>query len=162
MRRTLFYIPHEIAGLPVFGWGWALMIWLIISGGGLLWSVWRRGWNRETRGQLPMILLVSAAIVLLIPRVEEPIRDTGLTIPPVAATSGLPVRGYGVMLLVAVVSGVSLAAFRATRAGLGADVIMGLAFVMVVGGIVGAGCSLSCSTGSSCAGKPGARRSPTC
>jgi phosphatidylglycerol---prolipoprotein diacylglyceryl transferase len=138
VRRTLFYIPHEIAGVPVFGWGWALALWLIFGGAVLLWSVWRHGWNRETRGQLPLLLLVAAAIVLLIPRVEEPIRDISLTIPPVSAVSGLPVRGYGVMLLLAVVSGVSLAAVRAARAGLGADVIMSLAFVLVVGGIVGA------------------------
>ena len=85
-----------------------------------------------------MMLLVSAALVMLIPRIEEPIRDTQLTLPPVAATSGLPVRGYGMMLLLAVVSGVTLAAVRATRAGLGSDVIMALAFMMVVGGIVGA------------------------
>ncbi len=138
MRRTLFYIPHEIGGVPVFGWGWALLIWLVISGAILLWSARRNGWQRELRGQLPMILLVSAAVVFVIPRVEEPIVDRAWIIPPVAATAGLPIRGYGVMLLLAVVSGVTLAAVRANRAGLSAEVIMGLAFGMVVGGIVGA------------------------
>jgi phosphatidylglycerol:prolipoprotein diacylglycerol transferase len=138
VRRTLFYIPHEIAGIPVFGWGWALAIWFIFSGVVLWLTVRQRGWNREVRSQLPMILLVAAAIVWLIPRVEEPLRDTQLTVPPVAATDGLPIRGYGVMLLLAVVGGVGLATARATRAGFGADRMMSLAFVVVIGGIVGA------------------------
>jgi phosphatidylglycerol:prolipoprotein diacylglycerol transferase len=138
MRRTLFFIPDEIAGWPVFGPGWALLVWLLIGVVVLAVSVRRAGWSRETLGQLPMILLVAAIILLVLPRVEVPIQGQQLTIPPVHATRGLPVRGYGVMLLLAVVSGVSLAAVRAKRAGLGTDAIMGLAFAMVIGGLIGA------------------------
>jgi phosphatidylglycerol:prolipoprotein diacylglycerol transferase len=138
VRRTLFYLPHEIAGLPLFGWGWMLILWLAVSGVTLFWTARRGGWTRELRGQLPMILLVAAVIVFVIPRVEEPLRDTPLTIPPVAADSGLPIRGYGVMLLLAVAGGVALASYRARRAGLSTDLIMALAFFLVVGGIVGA------------------------
>jgi phosphatidylglycerol:prolipoprotein diacylglycerol transferase len=138
VRRTLFYLPHEIAGLPLFGWGWMLILWLAISGAMLVWTAWRRGWNRELPGQLPLILLVSAIIIFVIPRVEEPIQGAPLILPPVAADVGLPIRGYGVMLLLAVVSGVSMASYRAQRAGLSTDVIMALAFFLVVGGIVGA------------------------
>lgn len=51
---------------------------------------------------------------------------------------GLPIRGYGVFLLIATASGVALAAWRGRRVGLSPDAIFGLAFAMFVGGIVGA------------------------
>ena len=99
MRRTLFYLPHEIAGIPLFGWGWMLGLWLLVSAVILVRAARQRGWKEELRAQLPMILLVAAVIVFVIPRVEQPMHDTRLTFPPVSAESGVPIRGYGVMLL---------------------------------------------------------------
>lgn len=138
MRQTLFYIPHDIGGLPVFGYGWVLILWLLVSGGTLL-----RAWQRQTRAgdalsYLPMIVLVAAAIAYVLPRIEEPVPPGFLTLPPVAALQGLPIRGFGTTLLVAVVAGVGLAVWRASRAGLDPDLIVSLAFVMVLGGLVGA------------------------
>ena len=51
---------------------------------------------------------------------------------------GLPVRGYGVMMLLGVVSGVGLSAYRARRMGVDPEIILSLAFWMFVAGIVGA------------------------
>ncbi len=51
---------------------------------------------------------------------------------------GLPIRGYGMMMLLAVVAGTSLAAWRAKRVGLDPDLIFSLAFWMLVPGIIGA------------------------
>ena len=31
MLQTLFYIPLEIAGVPVFGVGWLLAVWAVVS-----------------------------------------------------------------------------------------------------------------------------------
>ena len=138
MRRTLFYIPDQIAGWPVFGIGIALTIWLIVSVLALLYTVRRRGWDGEATAQLPMIGLVSAAIIWLLPRIVETVDVGILQVPPVDAARGLPIRGYGMLLLLAVVSGVSLAAHRARRAGLSVDIIISLAFSMVLIGIVGA------------------------
>jgi phosphatidylglycerol:prolipoprotein diacylglycerol transferase len=138
VRRTLFYIPDEVGGWPMFGWGWALGLWLIVAGATLLLTARRRGWDRETLGQLPMVILVAAAIIWLLPRIVEPVA-TGIPVwPPVTADAGLPIRGYGVMLLLAVTTGVGLACVRAVRAGLAIDVIFGLAFVMVLSGMIGA------------------------
>lgn len=138
MLRTLFYIPHELAGWPLLGWGWALLLWLVVAGWVLVRS-WRAGgWNAETSSQLTMLVLVSAVLIWVLPRVEEPIPAGAWTIPPSAASSGVPIRGYGVMLLLGVVSGVGLAAWRAHRAGLDPEMIMSLAFSTVIGGIVGA------------------------
>ena len=51
---------------------------------------------------------------------------------------GLPIRGYGVMMLLAVVAGTLLAAWRAKRVGLDPDLIFSLIFWMLVPGIIGA------------------------
>lgn len=138
MLRTLLYIPNEIAGLPVFGMGWAVVLWLLVAGA-LLVRAWRKaGWNEECSSQLMVMALVSVVLVWVLPNVVEPIPAGSNVFPPVAAAEGIPIRGYGMMLLLGVVSGVSLAAWRARRAGLDPEVILALAFYIVIGGIVGA------------------------
>ncbi len=131
MRRTLLAIPHEIAGLPVFGFGWVLILAAVAM---VLRLVWAR-----SRGQLLSEVLkaegmiwgaLAAAIVWLLPMVElenlqgEPI--------------GMAIRGYGVMLLVGVASAVALAWLRAKRAGEDPEVILALVPWVFIGGIVGA------------------------
>lgn len=124
MYQTLFHIPREVSGLPLFGAGVLLAAWAVFSVGLLLWLAWRQGWTADTRSYVPLLLLVGAAIWLLLPALCD--------------EHGLPIRSYGVMLLVAVVSGVALAVRRAVRAGLDPDVILGLAFWMFIPGIIGA------------------------
>jgi phosphatidylglycerol---prolipoprotein diacylglyceryl transferase len=51
---------------------------------------------------------------------------------------GLPIRGYGVMLLIAFVAGVTLAARQARRMGLNPDLVYSFAFWVFIAGIVGA------------------------
>ncbi len=130
MRQTLIYIPHEIFGLPVFGMGWALIVWAIIGVVLLLWLVRRQGWNADTRSYLPLLLLVAAAFYFVLPFLEER--------PPNGPPLGLAIRGYGVMLLVGVVCGVGLAVQQARRMGLDPELIYSLALWTFVGGIVGA------------------------
>ncbi len=138
MRQTLFYIPNELGPLPVFGWGWVLIAWLMIGTLIFVAAARKRGWRNELFGMLPMIGLVAVAIVLLLPRIEEPIPAGYATFPSVEASQGLPIRGYGVMLLLAVVAAVTWAVYRSQRAGLNPDLIIGLAFYLVVSGIIGA------------------------
>lgn len=122
MRQTLFTIPYEVAGVPLFGWGVLLALWVIFSIGLMIWLVRRHGWNSETLGYLPILAIVAAAIVFL-PRVFP---------------GGLPIRGYGFMLLVGVCSGVGLAAHRARQMGVNPELIFSLAFWLFVAGIGGA------------------------
>lgn len=130
MRQTLFYIPHEILGLPVFGMGWALLVWAIVSVVLLFWLVRRQGWNADTRSYLPLLLLVAAAFYFVLPFLEER--------PPNGPPLGLAIRGYGVMLLVGVVCAVGLAVQQARRVGLDPELIYSLALWSFVGGIIGA------------------------
>ena len=37
MQRTFLLIPHEIAGIPVLGFGWLLMLLAVAFGYGWLW-----------------------------------------------------------------------------------------------------------------------------
>lgn len=142
MRQTLFYIPDDIAGFPLFGFGWLLAFWLIGSGVTLYFLTRRQGWSDEVKSFLPFVGLVAVAIAFVLPlvKVDVPASQYGLMLWPTAMQQpqGLPIRGYGVFLLIATVSGVLLATWRARKVGLAPDVIFSLAFHMFVGGILGA------------------------
>ncbi len=131
MRRTLFLIPHEILGIPVFGIGWLLGLAVALLVIRLL-VARRRGQTIGdvvgTEGAVWGVFV--AAIVLLLPRVEL----TNLDGQPV----GMAIRGYGVMLLIGVSAAVALAAYRAKRRGIHPDVIYAMAPWAFFGGILGA------------------------
>ncbi|HEX4142851.1 MAG TPA: prolipoprotein diacylglyceryl transferase family protein [Pirellulales bacterium] len=124
MCQTLFTIPAKILGIDVFGFGWLLAAWAVVSVVMLAWLVRRHGFGPETRSQLPGLALAGVAISFLLPRLSM--------------VDGLPIRGYGVMLLLALVASISLAAWRAERLGLDPDMILSLAFWLVSSGIIGA------------------------
>ena len=117
MRQTFFYIPHsiEVAGreIPLFGWGLLAAVWLVFAVVLLAFMIRRNGFTREVKGLLPLLLVVGAAIVFLLPNLEVTYGQGDD-----AFIVGLPIRGYGVLLLAGVVSGVGLAAWRARRMGL--------------------------------------------
>ena len=120
MCQTLFYIPAEL-----FGFGPLLAVWAVAGVILLVWLVRRQGFNADTWSYLPILLLMGAIIAWVLPALCE-------------RGQGLPVRGYGVMIMLAVIAAVSLAAWRGKRRGLDPDLIFSLAFWMLVPGIVGA------------------------
>lgn len=131
MRRTLLLIPHEIAGIPIFGFGWALGLMVLAAIAVTLYRV-KAG---ESAGRFwaqngLLWAIFAGVIVLLLPSVEL-VNVRGEAV-------GLPIRGYGVMLLLGIVAAVSLALNRAKRYGIGEAVIFGIAPWAIIGGIVGA------------------------
>ncbi|HEX7449006.1 MAG TPA: prolipoprotein diacylglyceryl transferase family protein [Pirellulales bacterium] len=124
MLQTLFYIPREVAGVPVFGAGWLLAIWAAASVVWLAWHVRRHGFGPEVTGNLPLLATLGVVIGWVLPQLCEP--------------EGLPIRGYGVMLLLGLASGVGLAAYRARQVGVNPELIYSLAFWLCLAGIVGA------------------------
>ena len=128
MLQTLFIIPSELFGVPVFGVGWLLGVWAIISLGTSVWLARRQGFNADTLTHLLVAVVVAVAIVFLGPGMLEGANGE----------KGLPVRGFGVMLLVAVVAGMWLAVHRARQMRLDPEVIFSLALWLFIPGIVGA------------------------
>lgn len=124
MHQTLFYIPFDVAGIPTFGFGLLLAVWAAVGVALLAWLARRQGFNKDTWSYVPLLLLIGAIIAWLLP--------------VLCNDRGLPIRGYGMMLLLGVVSGTGLAVWRARRAGLDADIIFTLAFWLFVPGIIGA------------------------
>lgn len=132
MQRTLFYLPHDLFGVPLLGVGWLLLV-LVVA-----FTYWMYLAHRSPDRSIPselsqnglLWMIAFTAILFILPSVE--IRS--LSGEPI----GVAVRGYGVFLLLGVVSGVALALYRAKRAGIPADDIFGLAMWLFVGGIGGA------------------------
>ena len=124
MCQTLFFIPSEFAGWPVFGLGLLLMVWAVASVVMLAWLVWRQGWNGDTWGYVPILLLIGAII--------------GWVLPALCKSEGLPIRGYGVMIMAGVIAGTWLAAWRGKRLGLDPDLVVSMVFWMLALGIIGA------------------------
>ncbi len=136
MQRTLLLIPHEIAGIPVFGIGWLLLAILAALALRLLLAKLQGGQPQGTGvvetllRESPIWLLLSGIVWYVLPRVEL----TNVDGEPV----GMAIRGYGVMLLLAVGSAVWLAAYRAKRQGFDPEIIYSVAPWVFAGGIIGA------------------------
>jgi phosphatidylglycerol:prolipoprotein diacylglycerol transferase len=122
--RTVFDIPVQVGGVSVFGFGLLLALWVVFSAGLLTYLVRKRGFDSETRGYLPLLLFVAIVIAFVLPALIGP--------------DGLPIRGYGTMLVVAVCAASFLGARRARQMGLDADLILSMSFWVFLAGVVGA------------------------
>lgn len=122
MRSELFRIPLEIGGAPLFGVGWLLAVWVIIACAALAW-VWTNQQRRQEFWSYAFPALIGAAMIFAVPRL---------------APEGIPIRGYGVMLLLAVSTGLAMMIHRAKARGIHPDLIFSLAFWLFIAGIAGA------------------------
>ena len=132
MRSELFRIPFQWGPIPIFGFGVLLAVWLLFGGWRLFNSIRARGWSPETR-DLCWGLVLVAAVILCLPFLPQWF-PRGFSL----LAEGIPVRGYGVMLLLAATAGVGLSCVRANQMGLGSEVIFSLAVWLFVSGIIGA------------------------
>lgn len=131
MQQTLFFIPHWLLDGPL------LIGWLCVGVLFFIWQYLRHGNSNETWSFVPVFSIVAAAIYFVVPRVEvfgiDPENPTGPLV-----VQGLAVRGYGLMLLSAIVAGVGLVMSRCEKIGVSRDQITQLAFWMMLCGIAGA------------------------
>lgn len=132
MCQTLFYIPATLGGWPFIGFGMLLGAWLVGCAAFIAWRVRLNGWDAETRGMLPMIGIVAVVIAFVLPMMAEP------AVGGWQQSIGIPIRGFGVMLLLGIVSGHALATYQARRNGVDPEMIFSLAFWLIVAGILGA------------------------
>jgi phosphatidylglycerol:prolipoprotein diacylglycerol transferase len=124
VRQTLFYIPTELFGIPLFGFGVLLAVWAVASVALVVYLVRKQGFDADTKAYLPVLGLLGVFIYALPLIVGE--------------DRGLPIRGYGVMLLLAVSSAVALLVYRAKRRGYDPELMLSLSFWLFLAGIVGA------------------------
>ncbi len=130
MRSTLFFIPHELAGIPLFGFGWLLGCLVVAALVWVGWSLSRKLPASELLAALPVWFVALAIVTIVLPRVEQVL--------PSGDIAGLPIRGYGVMVLLGLLSGIGITVHRGRQLGIIPDTIIGLGFWMMLGGIVGA------------------------
>ncbi len=146
MRSTLFFIPHEFAGMTLFGFGWALIGLLIGCASWIAWTFLSRS-RQHAAGKevdvaaeiltgLPIWLIAAAMVVFLLPNVEQRLPGGSAELPPIIL--GLPIRGYGVMVLLGLLSGIGITVHRGRSLGISSDFIVGLGFWMMLGGVLGA------------------------
>ncbi|MEC7500857.1 MAG: prolipoprotein diacylglyceryl transferase [Planctomycetota bacterium] len=125
MRQTLFFIPDQIGNLPVFGVGLLLTLWLIGGALVLIYLIRKQGLNADTKSYLPVFVIVGLGIIFILPNVVE-------------AGKGLPVRSYGVMTMLAIISAIRLATYRGKNFGISKETIYAFAFGFCVAGFIGA------------------------
>lgn len=130
MRSTLFFIPHEIAGLTVLGVGWALLAILALVVAWTVWCLWKARPVAEIVGTLPFYVVAAGLVVFILPSIE--------TRWPDGTVVGLPIRGYGVMVLLGLLCGIGITIHRGQQLGVSADTIISLGFAMMIGGVIGA------------------------
>ena len=128
MQQTLFTIPHELGGMPVFGWGWILLLWGIY-GGVWLTRYYTTAKNPAAAHPFIPIVAVAALIAFVLPFVEP--TDT------VGDPTGLQIRGYGVFVLAGVLSGLGLLAILARRQRLPEDFALSLMLYLFIPGLLG-------------------------
>ncbi len=124
MCSELFRIPLDWLSAPALGGisiGVLLALALVVGIVKLLMWGRRTGRTAEAWAYVPGLLLFAAALVF-VPR----------WIP------AIPIRGYGVMVLLGSLTGIGMATYRARQNNLSPDAIYALAFSMFLCGIVGA------------------------
>lgn len=127
MLPTLFHIPKYIGEVPVFGdhgVGLLLALWAVGSVLLLGWLLWRQGSCADTWSNVPLLLVIGAVIWQLLPHLTD--------------DRGLPIRSYGVMVLVGTVLATLLAIRRGRPRGFSSDTILSMGFWMFLPGVVGA------------------------
>ncbi|MBM3963588.1 MAG: prolipoprotein diacylglyceryl transferase [Planctomycetes bacterium] len=135
MRQTLFYLPHSIGPLPMFGLvSWSVIGLLIYIGTLILLS--RKHGNIQDVFREGVVNWGIGAVIfgLLLPAMETRIpTDAGMEM-----VVGVPVRGYGVMMMLGVACAVWVAKRRTGQIGVTIDAFMALALWTVVSGLIGA------------------------
>ena len=130
MRQTLFFVPHELYGIPVFGFGWALVVLVVAAIVIFIVTYRQHGSADEFWGFLPVLGIAALAAYFLLPALEV----KGAEPKPL----GLPIRGYGMFVLFGIVSGVALSVYRTRQIGMDESLVYSLILWLIFFAIPGA------------------------
>ena len=125
MRQTLFYIPETFFGLPLFGWGLglALIVAVVIVSHAYQYVKYRK--IKDIGSSFALLGIGGVMFVFIVPNLMKP-------------EFGIPIRGYGTLLLLAILAALCLLLHLAKRQGIATEKVYSLALWSVVTGIVGA------------------------
>lgn len=128
MLTTLFHIPSRISwgaeSLPLFGFGILLALVTALGAVLLATATARQGWRSAVSLLGGPLLLAAVLVTFVLPALDD--------------GQGVPIRGYGVMLLLAAAAGIWLSITRGRRMGFDADTVLALGMEVFLAGIVGA------------------------
>lgn len=133
MLQTLFHIPPTWFGIP------GMIVWLLLCS---LWLAFvfvkdREKLKAEFLATLPIMIFGCLAIMFLLPNLAKPeVNPADPLGDPI--NRGLAIRGYGVMMMLAVLSGMGIVLYRGQKIGYPTEHIFRLAIWMVVCGMLGA------------------------
>jgi phosphatidylglycerol:prolipoprotein diacylglycerol transferase len=122
MCSELLRIPVSWNGIPIFGIGVVLLVWVAIGAWTMAVMAKQVGWGEALKAHLPTLTIVALVIAIGVPRMLP---------------DGVPVRSYGVLMLAGIICGIALAMVRAVQAGLDAEQVLGLALWVIPGGAIG-------------------------
>lgn len=132
MYPVLYRIPWDgipLGGgrLPIFGWGVLLVLWVLVAAWSQRALIQQAGrWVWPDVATLVLWIVVAAVIV------QAPVFGARM------APEGMPINGYGTMLLIGLLAAIRLAERRARAAGLSGELIWDLAVSIFIPGIIGA------------------------
>jgi phosphatidylglycerol:prolipoprotein diacylglycerol transferase len=127
-------VPHSFLGIPVLGFGWALVLLAFGVVGYVATSRKKQPLSKILEEQGVMWAVAACIIAFVLPQIETRIDDGT----PQGFNVGLPVRGYGVMLMLGVLSALGIALYRCKRVGIGQEAFFSLATWVVLSGLLGA------------------------
>ena len=124
MCQTLFHIPETVFGLPLFGWG--LLLGLLFSAIVVLHCCQYIRYRKmnDLGNSLALLGIGGVMLVYILPNLIEP--------------GGIPIRGYGMCLLVAILAAGTLVVQLAKRQNIDPETAYSLCFWTVISGIIGA------------------------
>lgn len=125
MRQTLCYIPETLFGLHIFGWGLGLGLLLvaIVLAHGYQYVKHRK--ISDIGSSIALLTIGGVMLLFILPNLAKP----GL---------GVPIRGYGFCLLLAIFAALTLVVYLTKRQNIPTEQVVSLCFWAVVSGILGA------------------------
>ena len=139
MRQTLFYLPHQIGPLPLFGiLSWSMLGLVLYFGITLFHSLQQKGKASESKlslfdGLFNWVIGI-AVLGFVLPAIETKVAPGTAD----QIVVGLPVRGYGLMMMIGVLAAVGISYRRVLQLGVPKESFIGLVLWTVIGGLLGA------------------------
>lgn len=125
MRQTLCYVPETFFGCPLFGWGWGLGILLVAVLLSHIYQYVRHRKIKDIGSSLALLGIAGVLLVFVVPNLAVP-------------GHGIPIRGYGFCLLIAILAALGLVVHLAKQHNISTEKVVSLCFWAVISGVCGA------------------------